>query len=497
MAVTGPTRARGGVWVRIGSPPWRDRRFWLVQLLILAVVLGHLGLDLRDQSLPQGVPDSIAGMPDSIVTGLILIPVVYAALNFGLGGAAASAAWSILLMLPDMVLVEAPFGRWVDGTVLVLAAVGAVAVGLRVDREAEAARASSAAEARYRALFEASSAPTLVLTRADGAVREVNPAAAALFGAGVGRRRLEDLLGAEPAAAVLSGEPPRTVTVVAADGTVRAVRPLAARISDRGSDQLLQVVLHDLTQEEDRRHRAEVYAAQLLRAQEEERRRVAQDLHDEPLQTLIYLLRRLDYLAHSEELAEPVRRDLEATHAVLGRVVSDIRQMAQGLRPSGLDDLGLGAALRHLAAEMSERTGIPVSLAIGGDAAGLSSDLRSTLFRIVQEALMNAERHSGATTVTVEVNVSPAEATARIEDDGRGLAAPDAGAGMGILGMEERAAAFGGRVEVGPGALGGTRVGVTLPRAQTNPGTGPRPVLAREPGRGSPGAGARPRVRRE
>ncbi|MGA9774332.1 MAG: hypothetical protein WBU92_00225, partial [Candidatus Dormiibacterota bacterium] len=124
MAIDGQIPTRAEVLSGIRNPPWRDPRFWVVQLLIFVVVIGHLVLDLRHDPLPFG-------MPDSIVIGLILVPIIYAALSFGLGGAGASAAWCLVLMLPDLVFAESRSGLWVDCTLLVLATVGALAVGQR------------------------------------------------------------------------------------------------------------------------------------------------------------------------------------------------------------------------------------------------------------------------------------------------------------------------------------------------------------------------------
>ncbi len=500
VAIDGSFPTRAEVLSGIRNPPWRDPRFWVVQLLILVVVIGHLVLDLRHDPLPFG-------MPDSVVIGLILVPIIYAALSFGLGGAGASAAWCLVLMLPDLVFAESRSGLWVDCTLLLLATAGALAVGQRVDREVEARRraaaaiqAHSAAEARYRAIFETNSAPTMVVD-ARGGVREANPAARALFGVDVTGRKLAELLGDEAAQGLLAQSPPRTVTVTREEGGTRTLQPLSTLVTDRGGDPLLQVILHDLTEEQERQRRIEAYAAQLVRAQEEERRRMAQDLHDEPLQTLIYLLRRLEYLGQSEALPASARDDLNATHSVLAQVVSDIRQMAQGLRPSGLDDLGLGAAVRHLVAEFAERSGIEPTLHISGVETGLAPELRTNLFRIVQEALTNVERHAEANHVDIEISGAPHAVTALVRDDGRGFAGDATAAGLGILGMEERATVCGGQLSIESHPGSGTAVLVTLPRPRDGSGvevpapqtagrSGGSGVKSRRGGPKPPGTGA-------
>ena len=464
MAVDGSIPSRTEVIRRLTHPPWRDRRFWVVQLLILVVVLGQLALNLARSQLPLGIPVSV-------LSGLIVVPVVYAALSFGLGGAGATAAWGILLMVPNLVLAPGAESRWVNGTLLLLAAAGAVAVGQRVDRElvarlraAQAVEAHSAAEARYRALFEASSAPTLVVG-ADQLVREANPAAEELFGHGVSGRRLESLLDPAAARGLLDQVPPRTVSVTDPRGVTRSLQPLSTLVTERGGEPLLQVILHDLTEDQERQRRTEAYASQLLRAQEEERRKVAQDLHDEPLQALIYLLRRLDFLTESEGLSGEVREHLEASRKVLAAVIDELRHMAQGLRPSGLDDLGLGPALRQLTQEFSARSGVEARLHLRGEISELDPELSTAVFRIVQEALSNVERHAGAHSAEVTVEVLPVSALVRVRDDGRGFDPKAATYGLGILGMEERAEFQGGRLEIRGEAGQGTTVTARLPRA--------------------------------
>ncbi|MGC8473380.1 MAG: ATP-binding protein, partial [Candidatus Dormibacteria bacterium] len=439
----------------------------------------QLTLNLARSQLPLGIPVSV-------LSGLIVVPVVYAALSFGLGGAGATAAWGILLMVPNLVLAPGAESRWVNGTLLLLAAAGAIAVGQRVDREvvarlraAQAVQAHSAAEARYRALFEASSAPTLVVG-ADQLVREANPAAEELFGHDVSGRRLESLLDPAAARGLLDQVPPRMVSVADPQGVIRSLQPLSTLVTERGGEPLLQVILHDLTEDQERQRRTEAYASQLLRAQEEERRKVAQDLHDEPLQALIYLLRRLDFLTESEGLPGEVREHLEASRKVLATVIDELRHMAQGLRPSGLDDLGLGPALRQLTQEFSARSGVEAGLHLRGALSELDPELSTTVFRIVQEALNNVERHAEAHSAEVSVEVLPLSALVQVRDDGRGFDPKAATYGLGILGMEERAEFRGGRLEIRGGPGQGTTVTARLPRGG---GAGP---AAQSPRDGQP-----------
>ena len=488
------------IFGRVFRPPLRDGRFWVVQALILLLAVGHLLLDLRGGGLPLEIPDFAT-------VGLFLVPVIYAALNFGLGGACASAAWGTLLMMPDLLVVDSRSDMWADGTLLVIICVVAVAIGQRVERETIARRrtdaaiqAHSAAEARYRALFEASSAPTVVVD-GSGGLREANPAARALFGPRIGRRQLADLVGDSAARRLLAQAPPKMVAVTMLDGPVRALRPLSALVTDRGGDPLLQIIFQDLTEERERQRRTEAYAAQVVHVQEDERRRIGQDIHDEPLQTLIYLLRRLESTSEAADVSPVTRRDLDGTREGLVGVIVQLRQLADGLRPPVLDDLGLVAALRQLVAGFGVRAQVEAALHVQGVEREFEPDRTTDLFRIVQEALRNVERHASARHARVDVSFSSRAVRVKVSDDGCGFEAGTATPGLGLRGMRERAALSNGELEVESSPGRGTTVRLTLPVAARpdEPTGGPVPAAtgrpARRPSRPGSARGAGPKLK--
>jgi signal transduction histidine kinase len=448
-------------------PPLRDRRFWVIQLVILTLVVGHLLLDLHKSWLP-------AGIPDYPTVGLLLAPVIYAALRFGIGAACASAAWGTLLMMPDLFVVDSRADAWADGTLLVLICIEAVAVGQRVEREtiarhrADAAiMAHTAAEARFRALFEASSAPTLV-TDSSGALREANPAAKALFGARLGRRRLAGLVGDGVSRRLLSQTPPRLLSVVLPGGTSRVLHPLSTRVTDSGGDPLLQIILQDVTEDAERQRQTESYALQVVHVQEEERRRIGQDIHDEPLQTLIYLSRRLDAISDDAELLPARRDELAGIGQILVGVVVQLRQLADGLRPPVLDDIGLAASLRQLVAAFAERSETKASLHVRGAEPELGWDRKTDIYRIVQEALRNVERHAHAAQVDVNLSFSKRTVRVKVQDDGCGFRFETVVPGLGLRGMTERATLAKGRLEVDSSPGQGTTVRLTMSVAVAN-----------------------------
>jgi signal transduction histidine kinase len=193
-------------------------------------------------------------------------------------------------------------------------------------------------------------------------------------------------------------------------------------------------------------------SALLVRAQEEERRRLSRELHDEIGQSMSAILMELHRLESSPPDPETRRQRFASLRGLAERTVAMVRNMALLLRPSMLDDLGLVAALRWQAKEVSRRTGIRVRVSAEEIPEDPPEPIRTCLYRVAQEALHNCARHSGASLARVVVRQSPNILCLSIEDDGIGF---EAGLekGLGLLGMEERVESLGGifSIESQPG----------------------------------------------
>lgn len=197
-----------------------------------------------------------------------------------------------------------------------------------------------------------------------------------------------------------------------------------------------------------------------LAAQEEERARVARDLHDEVNQSLTGLLLRLE--AAREAAPPELEPEIAATQALANQAMRELLDLARRLRPTALDDLGLAAAVAGLV----ERLGggdVEAAIEVEGNFSDLSDDAQLVAYRVAQEALANAARHSGAEHVAVTLRHRPEEVELTVVDDGRGFAFDQAGRGLGIGGMRERALLVDGELtlESRPGA--GTTVRLTIP----------------------------------
>lgn len=201
------------------------------------------------------------------------------------------------------------------------------------------------------------------------------------------------------------------------------------------------------------------------RVQEDERRRLARELHDGLGQNLTALKHRLAQLVPA--LEGEARDQLEAAISLCAETLEDTRHLSRLLRPTILDDLGLVAALRWLARSQAESTGVEVTAEIVEPLPPLDSDLQTLLFRVAQEALTNVAKHAGARSALLRLVARDGTLRLQVADDGRGCdpALALRGGGSGLGGMRERLRLYGGQLEVHSVPGEGMRLRVVVPLA--------------------------------
>jgi signal transduction histidine kinase len=210
-------------------------------------------------------------------------------------------------------------------------------------------------------------------------------------------------------------------------------------------------------------------SSQLVHAQEQERRTISRELHDEVGQTLTGLGIELANLEHLRDGPQSeFRSHLADAKRLTEETLRTVRNIAMGLRPSMLDDSGIVPAVRWQASELSRRTGTPVQLQIEGDFAGLGDERRTCLYRVVQEALTNCARHAGAATIQITMQRNNGSVCLLIRDDGLGFDTARARTGQGLLGIEERVKELGGSLAVSSWPNRGTLLSVEIPLANRN-----------------------------
>lgn len=206
----------------------------------------------------------------------------------------------------------------------------------------------------------------------------------------------------------------------------------------------------------------------VIAAQEEERKRVARELHDHTGQSLTSLLLGLRRLEAAETLEE-ARADIEQMRQHTARALDELHQLAFELRPSALDDLGLQVALQRYADDFARRTGIALEVQLNAlSGIRLEPAPEIALYRIVQEALTNVAKHARAKTASVLAQSRAGSLRLIIEDNGCGFVVPDPGDGtgkhFGLIGMYERVALIGGKLTVESSPGRGTTIYVELPK---------------------------------
>jgi signal transduction histidine kinase len=216
-----------------------------------------------------------------------------------------------------------------------------------------------------------------------------------------------------------------------------------------------------------RRLDSQELSARLLRAQENERRSLARELHDEVGQSLSAILLETD-AAECSELPAEIRAHLNSIRSLAEKTVNEVRDLALLLRPSMLDDLGLVPALNWQAREVSKRTGLNVEISAGAMTEDLADEHKTCIFRLVQEAVNNSVRHANARTVKVSVQRQGDHVVTNVQDDGAGFDARFV-RGLGLLGMEERVRRLGGRLKIDSQGGRGTMITAELPVAEFKP----------------------------
>jgi two-component system NarL family sensor kinase len=207
-----------------------------------------------------------------------------------------------------------------------------------------------------------------------------------------------------------------------------------------------------------------VLAQRVVDSQEAERARLSRDLHDGISQWLVSIKLQIEAgvirLAGNPEQQQQARASFERTAEELNKVLGEVRRISHDLRPTLLDDLGLAAALEHLAEEFSQHSGTPVAFASRGKVERLPQVVGTVLFRIAQEALTNIERHAGAHRISLSLERRRHELALAIEDDGAGFDTEDVAVhpqrGIGLRNMMERLDAIGGTLQITSSAAGTT-----------------------------------------
>ncbi len=240
------------------------------------------------------------------------------------------------------------------------------------------------------------------------------------------------------------------------DGTITGVNCVVADITDVFAGYMRDISKHEATK--DLRTR---FVGQVFTAQEQERRRIAVDLHDGVCQMLTAAKLRVESI-----ISEPGAEDLSMVSEILRKSIDDIRAISHNLHPTILDDLGIVAAIKKACRELNEASSCQVDFESEALPNVLPRDMQNHLFRLVQEALQNAVKHSHCDRIVVNLRCEDSVLEVRIRDDGVGFTPEDQSAvssGSGITNMRERARVLGAELTINSAPSGGTEVCLRVP----------------------------------
>lgn len=248
-----------------------------------------------------------------------------------------------------------------------------------------------------------------------------------------------------------------------------AFNEMAASLIKASDDK--EVLLGELRAKEQVR---DTLISKLMTAQEDERKRISRELHDETSQALTSLMLTMRVLA--EDAPNQEQKDaLLLGRDVAANILREVRDLAIELRPPALDDLGLAAAIERYSEKFACRHGLDIDLNTAGRQTAVDDQIAVALYRIVQESLNNVAKHSGATTVSIDITFQPDQLMVTIADNGKGISDDDLIRAqkenrLGLYGMRERVELLQGRLDIRQSPHGGTELCIAIP--QYHPGKG-------------------------
>jgi len=464
--------------------------FWFIIVLLALITIPHYEEALGHPAFLTRMMSGLGLDRHAFERILYLAPIVWAGFLFGWRGTLVTSLAAVACMLPRAIFVsQYPIDALFEtSAVFIIGNVLAVSfASLRRERDYRtqlevAHQELQASEEKYRRLFE-NAHDAIWVQDMNGNILTVNEAAARLTGYDVDRlvhMNVTDFLseeGLELAREVrhklLRGEAIQgsyDQRLIRKDGTEALIRLSSSLIRSDEEPVAFQHIARDVTQEKRMQENLRFYLEQVTRAQEEERKRISRELHDETIQALVVLSRQLDTLASSGKgLSEENRLRLEELWQQANNIMQGVRRLSQDLRPAALDRLGLLSALEWLASDVTEYSGIVTKVNVVGTEHRLSEEIELVLFRITQEALRNAWRHSGATKAEITVEYEEGKIRITVSDNGKGFNLPGtlgdlAREGkLGLAGMQERAQLIGATLTVQSQPGKGTSMTLELP----------------------------------
>ncbi|MFH0913926.1 MAG: PAS domain S-box protein [Chloroflexota bacterium] len=463
---------------------------WLILVVLALITIPYYGEAIRHPTFITGITRSLGIERHAFERILYLAPIVWAGFLFGRKGALTTSLAALAIMLPRALFISAyttdaifeSAAVFILGNVLALS-FDALSKERKHRLELEATQEElRASEERYRQLFE-NAHDAIWLHDPEGNIITANQASALLTGYSLKEFpgiRTTSLLSPESLETVraieerlVRGEVAGSlneVKLIRKDGSEAFVQLATNLVPQKDSPPAFQHIARDISEQKRMQENLQFYLQQATRAQEEERKRISRELHDDTIQALVVLFRQLDAIASGKrELAPETRLRLEELRRQTNTIMEGVRRLSQDLRPAALDRLGLVPTLQWLAADVARFSRINTRVNAVGTERPLPEEVKLVLFRITQEALRNIWRHSGATEAEITLDFEQGKTRISIADNGRGFSLPQSigdlarDGKLGLAGMQERARLIGGSFSVKSEPGKGATVTVEIP----------------------------------
>jgi len=478
-------------WVKatMGKPG-----FWLIGVALSVITLFHYRESLQHPALVNYLAANLNLSRHVFERILYLLPMVYAGVFFRAKGWAIVSVLALAAMIPRAVFItqtprDATFE--VAAVMIVNGVLFLLLESLRKEKQhlnqLEAAHQQlKASEERYRGLFE-NAIDAIFIQDLDGKIVEANDACGKvlsrgrqeLVGANVRSLLAEEgiISAREIKAKLVAGETfgqPYEQQIIRKDGSKGVLKLSTSVIAVDGEAVGFQHIARDVTDEKRMQENLRYYVQQVTIAQEEERKRIARELHDDTAQALIALSRQLDSFGYKEGTLPPgVAGLLDSLRSKVDTLLQGVRRFSRDLRPSVLDDLGLLPALEWLAADLTRNFGVAAEVRVHGEPMRLPPEAEVVLFRIAQEAMRNVWKHAEAAHADVDLDFGSDAIRLSIRDDGKGFKQPRmisdlvSSGKLGLAGMQERITLLGGTIKISSTPGSGTTVLVQIPNPKS------------------------------
>ncbi len=468
----------------------RRPSFWLIVAVMVLITLPHYSEALQHPAFLNRLMDDVGLTRHAFERVFYLAPIVWAGFLFGWKGALVTSLVALGCMLPRAIFVsDHPTDAFFEtGAVFVIGNVLAISfASLRRERDyrtrlENTQRELKVSEERFRKLFE-DAHDAIWLHDLDGNLINVNRAAEKLTGYSMAellKMNVKTFLSEESLTLAqrigkslldnASVEQPYEQRIFRRDGSQAIVQLATSLVLDKGKPVAFQHIARDISEQKRMEENQRFYLQQATLAQEEERKRISHELHDDTIQSLVVLSRQLDALATDhKELSEDCRHSLEELWQQTNNILQGVRRLSQDLRPAAIDRLGLLPALEWLASEVTSFSGVNATVSVVGKEHRLPEATAIALFRITQEALRNIWRHSGASKADITIEFTDKRTKITIRDDGQGFKLPDKMGDLakhgklGLAGMQERAQLVGGTLKVTSRKGKGTTIVIEAP----------------------------------